>query len=77
MDQGPPERDLGTAGVGTASHIAASISRISTGAKFQFVPYSGTGPAMQDLMAGQIEMMFDQSPNRAASSMTAASRPMR
>ena len=34
-----------------------------TGTKFQFVPYRGAAPAMQDLVAGQIDMMFDQFAN--------------
>ena len=35
---------------------AASISRSVTGTRFQFVPYRGAGPAMQDLVAGQIDI---------------------
>jgi tripartite-type tricarboxylate transporter receptor subunit TctC len=35
----------------------------ATGTKFQFVPYRGTGPAMQDLVGGRIELMFDQASN--------------
>ena len=31
-----------------------------TGTRFQFVPYRGAAPAMQDLLAGQIDLMFDQ-----------------
>jgi tripartite-type tricarboxylate transporter receptor subunit TctC len=53
----------GTGGAGTASHIAGVFFQNFTGIRFQFVPYRGTGPAIQDLMAGQIDLMFDQSSN--------------
>jgi tripartite-type tricarboxylate transporter receptor subunit TctC len=50
----------GTAGVGAASHVSGVYFQSMTGTKFQFIPYRGTGPALQDLMAGHIDMMFDQ-----------------
>lgn len=53
----------GTAGVGAASHIGGLYFQNLTGALFQFVPYKGTGPAMIDLMAGHIDLMFDQAAN--------------
>ena len=53
----------GTAGVGAASHIGGLYFQNLTGAQFQFVPYKGTGPAMIDLMAGHIDLMFDQAAN--------------
>src|SRR5262249_32263103 len=34
-----------------------------TGTRFQFIPYRGAAPAMQDLVAGQIDLMFDQAVN--------------
>jgi tripartite-type tricarboxylate transporter receptor subunit TctC len=53
----------GTAGIGSASHLGALAFFAATGAKFQLVPYRGTGPAMQDLIANQIQVMVDQSAN--------------
>ena len=53
----------GTAGVAAARMSAASISRTSPATHFQFVPYRGAGPAMQDLIAGQIDLMIDQAAN--------------
>src|SRR5262245_670929 len=53
----------GTAGAGSASHISGLYFQTITGVDFSFVPYRGTGPAMQDLMGGQIDLMFDQSSN--------------
>jgi len=53
----------GTAGLGAASHVTGVYFQNSTGAKLQFIPYKGTGPALQDLMAGHIDIMFDQASN--------------
>jgi tripartite-type tricarboxylate transporter receptor subunit TctC len=53
----------GTAGVGSASHLAAVYFQSVSGTKLNFVPYRGTGPAMQDLVAGQIDMIVDQTSN--------------
>jgi tripartite-type tricarboxylate transporter receptor subunit TctC len=53
----------GTAGHGSASHISGVYFQNITGARFQFVPYRGAGPAMQDLVAGQVDLMIDQAAN--------------
>jgi tripartite-type tricarboxylate transporter receptor subunit TctC len=53
----------GTAGMGSGSHLGALAFFAATGVKYQLVPYRGTGPAMQDLMANQIQVMVDQSSN--------------
>src|SRR4249920_3818544 len=53
----------GTAGHGSGSHVSGVYMQAITGTKFQFVPYRGAGPAMQDLVAGQIDIMIDQAAN--------------
>ena len=53
----------GTAGAGSASHIGGLFFQKLTGTKFQFVPYRGTAPVMQDLLAGNIDLTFDQAAN--------------
>lgn len=53
----------GTAGAGSGSHIAGVYFQNLTGAKLQYVPYRGTGPALNDLVAGQIDMIIDQTSN--------------
>ena len=53
----------GTAGVGSASHIGGISFQNITGLKFPFIPYRGAAPAMQDLIGGQIDLMFDQAAN--------------
>jgi tripartite-type tricarboxylate transporter receptor subunit TctC len=46
-------------GAGNLSHIAGLHLQQTSGTRFAFVPYRGSGPAMQDLLAGQIDFMFD------------------
>ena len=59
----PDKISGGTAGVGSGSHLGALAFFAVTGAKYQLVPYRGTGPAVQDLIANQIQVMVDQSSN--------------
>ena len=54
---------LGHAGVGSNSHVCGLLIQSVLGAKFSFAAYRGTGPAMNDLVAGQIDAMCDQSTN--------------
>jgi len=49
----------GTVGVGSPHHVAGLFFQKETGTRFQFVPYRGAAAAMQDLVAGQIDMMID------------------
>jgi tripartite-type tricarboxylate transporter receptor subunit TctC len=56
----------GTAGPGSASHVAGVYFQQITGTHFPFVPYRGTGPALTDLMAGQIDLIVDQTSNSMA-----------
>jgi tripartite-type tricarboxylate transporter receptor subunit TctC len=56
----------GTAGAGSASHIAEIFFQRLTGTNFALVPYRGTGPAMNDLVAGQIDLILDQASNSMA-----------
>ena len=49
----------GTSGVGSAGHIAGAFFQNVTGTRYQFVPYRGLAPAMQGLLAGQVDMMID------------------
>ncbi|HKE41249.1 MAG TPA: tripartite tricarboxylate transporter substrate binding protein BugD [Casimicrobiaceae bacterium] len=54
---------VGTAGVGSASHVGGIYFQNIIGAKLLFVPYRGTAPAMQDLIAGRTDLMLDQAAN--------------
>jgi tripartite-type tricarboxylate transporter receptor subunit TctC len=55
--------DKATAGMapGSFGHIAGLFFQKSTGARFQFVPYRGAAPAIQDLVAGQIDLAISDS----------------
>jgi tripartite-type tricarboxylate transporter receptor subunit TctC len=59
----PTPAAAGTAGAGSGSHIAGLYFENVTGIKLQYVPYRGTGPAMNDLVAGQIDLIVDQLSN--------------
>ena len=54
---------VGTSGVGAATHLGGILFENLTGARVQFVPYRGAAPAMQALMGGQIDLIFDQLSN--------------
>src|ERR1700683_1616577 len=47
-----------SAGIGTASHLAGQLFNVMTGANLQHVPYRGDGPAMADLIGGQVQVGF-------------------
>jgi tripartite-type tricarboxylate transporter receptor subunit TctC len=59
----PDKVSVGIAGVGAAGHLAGISFQKETGTRFQFVPYRGNAPAMQDLLAGQIDFMMEPSSN--------------
>jgi tripartite-type tricarboxylate transporter receptor subunit TctC len=56
----------GTAGVGSGSHFSGVYFQKLAGVQLQFVPYRGTGPALLDLVAGQIDLIVDQASNSMA-----------
>ena len=56
----PGSVTFGSAGPGTTNHLAGEMFQIATGVKFNHVPYKGGGPALIDLMGGQIDVVFDQ-----------------
>src|SRR4029078_10452157 len=54
----PNKWSYGTSGVGAPHHLSGEYSKSVTGANLLHVPYKGGGPAMTDLMGGQIPMLF-------------------
>ena len=59
----PGKASAGTAGAGSGTHIAGVYFQKVTGTELQFIPYRGSGPALQDLVAGQIDLIIDQASN--------------
>jgi tripartite-type tricarboxylate transporter receptor subunit TctC len=51
---------MGSAGTGTSNHLTGELFQSMTHTKLVHVPYKGSGPALVDLMGGQIDMIFDQ-----------------
>jgi tripartite-type tricarboxylate transporter receptor subunit TctC len=55
----PGELNFGSGSTGSAGHLAGELFKTMAGVKMVHVPYKGAGPAMQDLIGGQIQLMFD------------------
>ena len=56
----PGRVTFASAGIGTSNHLTGEYFQTVTGTKLVHVPYKGSGPALVDLMGGQVDMMFDQ-----------------
>jgi tripartite-type tricarboxylate transporter receptor subunit TctC len=55
----PGKLNFASAGNGTSHHLAGELFKVLTGTQINHVPYKGAGPAMQDLLGGQVDLMFD------------------
>ena len=55
----PGKVNYASPGAGTAHHLAGELYKLETKTEITHVPYRGAGPAMQDLLAGNVDMMFD------------------
>ncbi|MDE2378053.1 tripartite tricarboxylate transporter substrate-binding protein [Bradyrhizobium sp.] len=62
----PDKASVGIAGVGATGHLAGIAFQKDTSTRFQFVPYRGNGPAVQDLVSGQIDFMIEPASNFTA-----------
>ena len=63
LKQNPDKASVGIAGVGATGHLTGISFQKETGTRFQFMPYRGNGPAMQDLLSGQIDFMIEPASN--------------
>jgi tripartite-type tricarboxylate transporter receptor subunit TctC len=59
VKKNPGKLNYGSAGGGTSHHLAGELFKLQTGTFITHIPYRGAGPALQDLIAGQVDMMFD------------------
>lgn len=55
----PGKLNYASAGNGTSHHLAGELFKIAAGVDLAHVPYKGAGPALQDLIGGQVDLMFD------------------
>jgi tripartite-type tricarboxylate transporter receptor subunit TctC len=59
LRKNPGKLNYASAGNGTSHHLAGELFKLQTNTFITHIPYRGAGPALQDLVAGQVDMMFD------------------
>ena len=55
----PGKLNMASGGIGTSQHISGELFKMMTGVNMQHVPYRSAGPALTDLIGGQVQVMFD------------------
>jgi tripartite-type tricarboxylate transporter receptor subunit TctC len=61
----PGKINMASSGSGTSVHLSGELFKFMTGCDMLHVPYKGAGPALTDLMGGQVDVMFDNLPSSA------------
>lgn len=56
----PGKYNFGSSGAGSSTHLTGELFKLMTGTDINHIPYKGTGPLLNDLMAGQVAFAFDQ-----------------
>ena len=59
VKKNPGKLNYASAGAGTSHHLAGELFKLQTGTFITHIPYRGAGPALQDLIAGNVDVMFD------------------
>ncbi len=59
----PGKINMASAGIGNSTHMAGELFKMMTGADMTHVPYRGSAPALTDLIAGRVQVMFDLMPS--------------
>ena len=61
----PGKINMASSGSGTSVHLSGELFKFMTGCNMTHVPYKGAGPALNDLIAGQVQVLFDNLPSSA------------
>ena len=61
----PTKVNMASSGSGTSVHLSGELFKSMTGCKMAHIPYKGAGPALNDLIAGQVQVLFDNLPSSA------------
>ncbi|MEA2936507.1 MAG: hypothetical protein QOC56_11 [Alphaproteobacteria bacterium] len=72
----PGKINMASGGIGGVQHVAGELFKFMTGADMVHVPYRGSTPALTDLMAGQVQVMFDVTPSSTAYIRAGKLRPL-
>jgi tripartite-type tricarboxylate transporter receptor subunit TctC len=72
----PGKINIGSAGIGSASHVSGELFRMMAGVNLVHVPYRGNGPALADLLAAQVQVMFPTMPSSIAYIRAGKLRPL-
>ena len=62
----PGKINMASSGTGNLSHVSGELFKMMTGVEMLHVPYRGAGPALNDLLSGQMQVMFDAMPSSIA-----------
>jgi tripartite-type tricarboxylate transporter receptor subunit TctC len=76
LKKNPGKYSYASAGAGTTLHLSGELFKILAGVDMLHVPYRGAAPAMQDLLAGQVHMIFDNIPGSLAQVRAGKVRPI-
>jgi tripartite-type tricarboxylate transporter receptor subunit TctC len=72
----PGKVNLASSGNGTSIHLSGELFMLMTGVKMTHVPYKGSSPALVDLLAGQVQVMFDNMPSSIGHIKAGKLRPL-
>lgn len=76
LKKNPGKYSYASAGSGTTLHLSGELFKLKTGVDILHVPYRGAAPAMQDILAGQVHMIFDNIPGALAQVRAGKVRPL-